>query len=228
MSTPALSVAPPSPEGRSSFGRALLFAIALEGLVVAGLAVFTHPRPVTVGLRRKPMAVHFVTLPKPPPPRPVVLPRPRPVPRPRPRPQPRPVVHHRPVPLPVPVKAAPPKPRPPVPAPPPPPPPSPSVVAQAVDRYAVMLRTRIQRGLVVPRRVAALRLSGKAVVAFELTPGGRLLWARILRSSGIGLIDRAALTAVRDRRYPPFTKSMPRDPTVFRVRVGLNDRHHRF
>ncbi|RCN59495.1 energy transducer TonB [Acidiferrobacter thiooxydans] len=194
-----------------------------------------HAKPKTVGLRRKPMAVHFVTLPKPPkphvrpkppPPHPVVRPKPQPVP-----PKPRPIVHHRPVPLPTPVKKVPP-PRPKVvprpPTPPPPPPPSPAVVAQAVDRYAVMLRTRIQQGLVVPPRVAALRLSGKAVVAFELTPAGRLLWVRIMRSSGIGAIDRAALAAVRDRSYPPFTKSMPRRPTVFRVRVGLNDGRHRF
>ena len=235
MSASSLPIASPMPEKRFSFLRATLLAVVLEGLLCAGLLAMGHAKPKTVGLRRKPMAVHFVTLPKPPkphvrpkppPPHPVVRPKPQPVP-----PKPRPIVHHRPVPLPTPVKKVPP-PRPKVvprpPTPPPPPPPSPAVVAQAVDRYAVMLRTRIQQGLVVPPRVAALRLSGKAVVAFELTPAGRLLWVRIMRSSGIGAIDRAALAAVRDRRYPPFTKSMPRRPTVFRVRVGLNDGRHRF
>ena len=233
MSASSLPIASPMPEKRFSFLRATLLAVVLEGLLCASLLAMGHAKPKTVGLRRKPMAVHFVTLPKPPkphvrpkppPPHPVVRPKPQPVP-----PKPRPIVHHRPVPLPTPVKKMPPPrpkavPRP----PPPPPPPSPAVVAQAVDRYAVMLRTRIQQGLVVPPRVAALRLSGKAVVAFELTPAGRLLWVRIMRSSGIGAIDRAALAAVRDRRYPPFTKSMPRRPTVFRVRVGLNDGRHRF
>ena len=233
MSASSLPIASPMPEKRFSFLRATLLAVVLEGLLCASLLAMGHAKPKTVGLRRKPMAVHFVTLPKPPkphvrpkppPPHPVVRPKPQPVP-----PKPRPIVHHRPVPLPTPVKKMPPPrpkavPRP----PPPPPPPSPAVVAQAVDRYAVMLRTRIQQGLVVPPRVAALRLSGKAVVVFELTPAGRLLWVRIMRSSGIGAIDRAALAAVRDRRYPPFTKSMPRRPTVFRVRVGLNDGRHRF
>ena len=234
MSASSLPIVSPMPEKRFSFLRATLLAVALEGLLFAGLLVVAHPRPKTVGLRRKPMAVHFVTLPKlpaphvkptPPPPRPVVRPKPQPTP-----PKPRPVVHHRPVPLPKPVKKMPP-PRPkvaPRPTPPPPPPPSPAVVAQAVDRYAVMLRTRIQQGLVVPTRVAALRLSGKAVVAFELTPTGQLLWARIMRSSGIGAINRAALAAVRDRSYPAFTKSMPHRPTVFRVRVGLNDGRDRY
>ncbi|UEO00294.1 energy transducer TonB [Acidiferrobacter thiooxydans] len=235
MSASSLPIASPMPEKRFSFLRATLLAVVLEGLLCASLLAMGHAKPKTVGLRRKPMAVHFVTLPKPPkphvrpkppPPHPVVRPKPQPVP-----PKPRPIVHHRPVPLPTPVKKVPP-PRPKVvprpPTPPPPPPPSPAVVAQAVDRYAVMLRTRIQQGLVVPPRVAALRLSGKAVVAFELTPAGRLLWVRIMRSSGIGAIDRAALAAVRDRSYPPFTKSMPRRPTVFRVRVGLNDGRHRF
>lgn len=78
----------------------------------------------------------------------------------------------------------------------------------------------------MPPRVTALGLSGKALVAFELTPTGRLLWVRIVRSSGIGLVNRAALAAVRSRRYPPFTKTMPHHALVFRVRVGLNDRHH--
>ena len=228
MSASLLPVASPVPEKRFSFLRAMLLALALEGLVFVSLVAWVNSEPKTVGLRRKPMAVHFVTLPKPPRPHPIVRPRPLPKPQPVP-PKPRPIVHHRPVPLPTPVKKVPP-PRPKaVPRPPaPPPPPSRAVVAQAVDRYAVMLRTRIQQGLVVPPRVAALHLSGKAVVVFELTPAGRLLWVRIMRSSGIGAIDRAALAAVRDRSYPPFTKSMPRRATVFRVRVGLNDRRHRF
>lgn len=241
MNASLLSPARPDRPARSPFLRASLVAIALEGLLLgAWLIVMPAHAPKTVGLRRKPMAVHFVTLPAPPhvvpkPPPPRVQPKPRPprVHHPKPRPAPRPerrppIVHRRPVPLPAPVKAPPPPPKPVsrAPAPPPPPPPSPATVAQAVDRYAVMLRTRIQRGLVVPRRVTALGLSGKALVAFELTPGGRLLWARIVRSSGISLVNRAALAAVRSRHYPPFTKNMPHHPTVFRVRVGLNDRHH--
>ncbi|MHB1512799.1 MAG: energy transducer TonB family protein [Acidiferrobacter sp.] len=237
MNASLLSPARADAPARSSFGRAALAAIALEGLLLgAWLIVLPAHPPKTLGLHRKPMAVHFVTLPAPPrvvpkPPPPQVVPKPRPVvhqrPHPMPKPKPRPpVVHRRPVPLAVPVKKQPPPPKPVRRVPTPVPPPAPAVAAQAVDRYAVMLRTRIQRGLVVPPRVTALGLSGKALVAFELTPSGRLLWVRIVRSSGIGLVNRAARAAVRSRRYPPFTKNMPHHATVFRVRVGLNDRHH--
>lgn len=77
--------------------------------------------------------------------------------------------------------------------------------AQAVNRYAVMVRTRIQAGLVVPRSVAALGMSGRTTVSFKLTPKGRLVWVRLAHSSGFHLIDRASLAAVRAVSYPPFT-----------------------
>jgi len=215
----------------SSFSRALVFAVLIEGLVVAGIVFFGlyHKPPVTVGLRRKPMAVHLVTLPEPPPPK--SIPKPVPVtPKPLQRPIPQ-VIHHRPVPLPVPPKRIPRKLISQT-TPPPlksiPPPPSPAVVAQAIDRYAVMLRTRIQDGLVVPRRIAALGISGRTVVAFKLTPAGQLLWVRIARSSGLALIDRASLAAVRGRSYPPFAGDMPHHAVIFHVSVGLNDHRNRF
>ena len=214
----------------SSFGRAVVVAVLIEGLVVAAIAVLSllHPTPVTTGLRRKSLSVRLVTLPRPQPPR--VVPKVVPVPpKPVPRPIPRPVIHHKPVPLPVPVKRIVPKVVRPIPPPRPVlPPPSKAMAAQAVDRYAVEVRSRIEAGLIVPRRIAALGISGRTVVAFKLMPSGRLLWARVARSSGIALIDRASLAAVKSRIYPAFTRSMPDHAMVFRVSVGLNNHRHRF
>lgn len=216
---------------RLPFSRALGLALLLEVLVIASFVLYGlyHRSSVTVGLRRKPMAVHLVTLPKPPPPK--VTPKPvPPVPKPQVRPIPRPVIHHRPVPLPVPPKPIPPERVHQIGPPPPPlaPQPSPTVVAQAIDHYAVMLRTRIQAGLVVPKRIAALGISGRTIVAFKLTPAGQLLWARIAHSSGLGLIDRVSLAAVRSRTYPSFAKDMPHHAVIFHVSVGLNDHRNRF
>lgn len=224
MNTRVLSL-PTRGDSGWSFGRAVVVAVLLEGLVVAAIAVLGlwHPAAVTTGLRRKPLSVRLVTLPRPQAPR--VIPRVVPVPpKPVPRPLPRPVIHHRPVPLPVPVKQIAPKVAP-IPVLPPP---SKAMAAQAVDRYAVAVRSRIEAGLIVPRRIAALGISGRTVVAFKLMPSGRLLWARVARSSGIALIDRASLAAVKSRIYPAFTRSMPDHAMVFRVSVGLNNRRHRF
>lgn len=227
----------------SGFRGAFLWAVLAEGAVAVGLVLlsFYHKPAVTVGLRRQPMAVHFVTLPKPPvlapvipkpqPPRVLpkirtVAPRVRPV---LPRPLPVPVAHHRPVPLPRPprapvAKVSPPSPKPVAVVQHP----SPAVVAQAIDRYAVMLRTRIQEGLVVPAQVAALGVSGRTTLVFKLTPRGQLVWVRVAHSSGVALIDRASLAAVRSRSYPAFAQTMPHHAVVFQVRVGLNGRGNRF
>lgn len=213
----------------SPFSRAVVLAVLTEGLIVAVIVVLglMRPAPVTTGLRQKPLSVHLVTLPRPLPPQ--MIPKAVPA-RPKPllRPIPRPVIHHRPVPLPVPVKRMAPKVVRPVPPRPVLPPPSKAVAAQAVNRYAVEVRSRIEAGLIVPRRIAALGISGRTIVAFKLMPSGRLLWARVARSSGITLIDRASLAAVKSRIYPAFTRMMPDHAVVFRVSVGLNDHRNRF
>ncbi len=209
MSSPSAISPPPA------FRRSLGMAVAVELLVLASYVAYHHlTPPVTVGLKRAPTRIHMVTLPRP-------LPKPAPVPvRPHPR-LPAPVHHPVPLPRPVPprvVRRLP---------PPPPPRPAPPVnlatAAQAVDRYAVMLRTRIQAGLRVPGEVRALGLSGAAVVTFKLTPQGQLLWVRLGRSSGFGPIDRACLAAVRMRTYPPFTAAMPHYALVFNVVVSMRE-----
>ncbi|MHB1722163.1 MAG: cell envelope integrity protein TolA [Acidiferrobacter sp.] len=215
---------PPMDAPRSTFGRALVVAVVMELLVIVGWVAYRYlVPPVTIGLQQTPTLVHMVTLPpkvkphplpKPPPlpPKPVVKPQPRPLPP----------VHHR---VPLPRLAPKPVVVPPRPIPPPPPM-NPATAAQAVDRYGVMLRTRIQTGLRVPGEVRALGLSGAAIIRFKLTPAGTLLWARVGRSSGFGPIDRACLAAVEARTYPPFTAHMPHHPMIFNVIVSMRQKRN--
>jgi protein TonB len=92
----------------------------------------------------------------------------------------------------------------------------------ALSRYAAMVRAEVQARARVPETVRLMHLSGTAVIAFELTPSGDLLWARLSRSSGVGAIDRAALETVRAGSYPPFTRNMAKHNTVFDVEVHLS------
>ncbi|MHB8248662.1 MAG: energy transducer TonB [Acidithiobacillus sp.] len=183
--------------------------------------------------KKKVIAIHMVQpippkpkpIPVPPPPKPVVQPKPKPVPVPKPIPIPKPVVHHTP---PKPLLAKAPTPTAPVYTPPvvtppaPPPAPSPALQQNAIDSYAAMLRTRVQADTRVPEAVRLMHTSGTAVIAFRLTPSGQLLSAHVARSSGVGPIDRAALKAVEDGTYPPFTKKMPKHDMTFDVRVHLS------
>jgi len=203
--------------------------------MIGGLIYSNLSQPVTVQPKPKIMAIHMIKpappkpKPVPPPPKPVAHPKPipKPVPRPIPRPIPHPVIHH-PLP-PKPLLAKTPAPRAPVytpPVTPPPPPtpaaPSPAARQAALDAYAAMIRARVQADTRVPESVRLMHLSGTATVTFRLTPSGQLLWAKITGSSGIGVINRAALKSVRDANYPPFTKKMPKQPTDFTVLVHLS------
>lgn len=144
-------------------------------------------------------------VPPPPQPQPKPLPPP-PAPSPMPPPKPLPnVVHHPPPPRPAP------KPHPiahpaPRPAPPPPPKTKPPPPQPAFDfaQYAASLRGPLQREVHVTQTMRMLGVRGIAFIEFTLAPDGRLLSARLYRSSGNPLIDRAALDAVRQHHFPPF------------------------
>lgn len=141
----------------------------------------------------------------PPPPKPPPPPPPRPVPRPRPRP-----VLHRVVPQPQPA-----------PQPVAPPAPSPAAVASMVMRYAAMLNATVQSHLAVPEMVRVMHLSGTTTVAIRVAPDGQLLSVSVLHSSGFGVIDRAAVAAVRGTSMPPFPSGMPHHPITFDLKVRL-------
>lgn len=93
--------------------------------------------------------------------------------------------------------------------------------ASLLARYIAELNAAIQSGLQVPGMVRAMRLSGIATVTFELTPSGRLVWARLSRSSGVPLIDQTALAKVKATQFPPFPARLPQRDTTFKIKVRL-------
>jgi TonB family protein len=60
------------------------------------------------------------------------------------------------------------------------------------------------------------------VITFRLTQSGQLLSAQVARSSGVVAVNRAALKTVKEIRFPPFPKDMPRHPITFEVSVNLS------
>lgn len=70
----------------------------------------------------------------------------------------------------------------------------------AVQAYAGMVRARI-----LSNRPSASG-QGQVVIAFGLTPGGGITYARVARSSGSSALNQAALTAVR------ISSPFPRPP----------------
>ncbi|HET9148698.1 MAG TPA: energy transducer TonB [Acetobacteraceae bacterium] len=200
---------------RASAASVALVALIGGGLIYASL----HLRPEKPKVQVT--TIHMVELPKPPPPKPLPVPPPPvpPPPIPIPKPVPKPIIHH-PVPVktkipvpvkhvvihhPVPVKRIPPPPvkhvvvqhRPP-PPPVPQPPPQPAFNFQA---YASSLRGPIQSLVHVSQAMRMLHLQGTAYILFELTPDGRLVFAKVYRSSGNPLIDKAALSAVERMNF---------------------------
>ena len=229
----------PEPKERH-FKYAVGGAVAVEVLLVLGLIWYGHSTPPVKAVKSKEhvIAVQMVTLPQPPP---KVVPKrlPKPVP-------PKPVVHHvtPPPPRPHPKVVIPPKPAPTPPAPPvktvtPPklvpmpalkpvvtPPPAPprmssQQTASLMGRYVGMVRPIIQQSLRVPPELQAMGLSGKATVEFEISPLGQLLWAKIIKPSPLGAVNRAALAAIKRGGFPPFLKKMTKQNTVFQISVKV-------
>ena len=229
----------PEPKERH-FKYAVGGAVVVEALLVLGLIWYGHSMPPVKAVKPKEhvIAVQMVTLPQP---SPKVVPKPLPKPVP-----PKPVVHHVPPPPPrphpkvvIPPKPAstppappvkqvtPPKPVPmpapkPVVTPPPAPPPmSAQQTASMMGRYVGMVRPIIQQSLRVPAELRAMGLSGKATVEFEISPSGQLLWAKIIKPSPLGAVNRAALAAIQKGGFPPFLKKMPKQNTVFQIDVKV-------
>lgn len=227
------------------FKYALGAAIAVEIMLVLGLVWYGQSKPIPPVVKPKEhvIAVQVVTLPPPPP---KVIPQPKPVPPkpvvhhvtpPPPRPHPKVVIPPKPVPVPtppvktvtppapkpVPVPPAPPVPPKPVVTPPPPAPPplSAAQTASLMGRYVGLLRPMIQQNLHVPAELKAMGLKGKATVEFEVSPTGKVLWAKVIDPSPLSAVNRAALAAVESGRFPPFLKKMPKQNTIFQIPVEV-------
>jgi protein TonB len=200
------------PQERTRLYPAAVIALVAEVLLLGGAFVFlTHKAPAPVELLPT-----TLTLAAPPAPKPVV---PTP-PKPQTPPPVRPVVpvHHvathtpppkpavvpppQPVPTPAPVmpSAAPTEPAP-APRPAAAPPPPPAAPSTASPSFEGALRAAIQAALHYPESARMAGMSGRTRVAFQYRDGV-VSDVRVVVSSGMGLLDRAAVAAVRDANYP--------------------------
>lgn len=87
--------------------------------------------------------------------------------------------------------------------------------------YATVL-ARIQAAKHYPWVAQRRSMQGAARIAFRLSSTGRLLWARIARSSGFTILDKAALAAVRNAApYPKFPGRKDEMPASMAVNVDF-------
>jgi len=143
-------------------------------------AVPTPPQPRTPPPVRPVVPVHHVVTHTPP--KPAVVPPPQPVPTPAPV-----------VPSAVPTESAP--------RPAPETPPPPALPATASPSFEGALRAAIQAALHYPESARMAGMSGRTRVAFRYRDGV-VSNVSVVVSSGMGLLDRAAVAAVRDAAYP--------------------------
>ncbi len=232
---------------RSRMLGSFAWALAIEGLLVAGLIVGvlsqrTAPPPPVIQLTVAPPDV-------PPAPRPEPPPKPLPVPKVPPPPVPKPSLPRQDVPPP-PHDALPPPPQqtPPPPAPPAPvaapsptaepvakavesakpvvqaaprvePPPPPVDNAEVVLTYNGRLTAAVQAAFVVPSMARQLGFRGRARVEFHLRDG-TVSGARIVQSSTLQAVDRAALQAVESASYPAPPAALIGKDGVYQIWVA--------
>ncbi len=213
--------------------QAFILAFLIEALVVSGAIM-------AAGMQTKPSISEPVTIvlaePETPPPAPVpevkplppVKPLPKPLPKPTPKPLPTPPKQE-PIPEPAtPVAEAPPAPVPaaetptastvPVSRPAPPPPPAPANKGDPNAAYAAKVRAAVQAAVYYPPAAAALHFTGRVRLEFHLrdSVAGE---ARVIISSGIALIDQAALKAVQSASYPPPPTDMAGSDQLYQIWV---------
>lgn len=80
--------------------------------------------------------------------------------------------------------------------------------ASEVDKYRALIRQRVSRSWNRPVGVAK---GLKCVVSVRLAPGGEVLLAKVVRSSGSTVFDRSVENAV----YKAAPLPLPEDPTLF-------------
>lgn len=88
------------------------------------------------------------------------------------------------------------------------PPVSKAQVQSLMARYVEEIRARVDANLQVPPQLASLGLGGTCILEFTLAPDGSLLSSRILTSSGLALVDHAALAALRSSHFMQFLPGM--------------------
>ena len=90
-----------------------------------------------------------------------------------------------------------------------------------MEAYASVVHDAVQADLQVPETVAMMQLSGTTKIALNIAPNGSLLSMTIIQSSGIAMIDKAALATVRATRFPSFSGTMPHHPITIEISVRM-------
>lgn len=98
---------------------------------------------------------------------------------------------------------------------------APADVSSGLGPYGAGLHRQIERNILADRRVTQLGVSGTAVIEATIAPDGRVVSARLARSSGTRGIDEAALGAVQRGGFPPFGPHMPAGPITMNVPIGV-------
>jgi protein TonB len=197
------------PERRRIWSAAALALLAEALLFGAGFVTLEHKQAPPVIPQETLLSIAAVPEPKPEPATPAPQPQARPqsvvprippvhqvthVARPRPRPEPAP-----PVPAAVPEPATPANP--PSAAAPKPPPPAAAAPAGPSPSFESAMRAAIQAALRYPESARMAGMAGRTRVAFQYRDG-EISGVTLITSSGSGMLDRAALAAVRDAAYP--------------------------
>lgn len=90
----------------------------------------------------------------------------------------------------------------------------------AVASLQGRIRAAIQAALRYPPAAVAMQLTGRAQVQLEYRSGG-VREVLLTRSAGSPLLDRAAISAVRDARYPAAPPEVGDRPLLLLVWVEL-------
>lgn len=244
----AVSPASGEPAAWRRHGSAFGFALVVEAAVLAALLLWLghaqdRPRPDSIALTIAAPPVPPAPAPPPrmmaPPPKPVALPRPAATPRlpetppPPQTPPPLAAVPPPPAPEPTPPLAAPtPMAEPqthvaetakPVPVParvdPTPPAPPPVDLSELSASYNARLSAAVQAAFVLPATARQMGFHGKARLEFHLRDG-IVSGARILLSSSLGAVDRAALAAVQGAAFPAPPAALSGKDGVYQIWVA--------
>jgi TonB family protein len=175
------------------------------------------PKPVPVAIPKPPPVpspVAVATMPPPPPPQPPV----RHVYKPAPHPVIRRVA---PAPAQAPVRPAPAAPAAAQPVAPAARSAAPVMRTSGIPIYGEQIYSIIQANQNVPAVLSEMGASGTAVIEIVVAPDGRVLSARVAKSSGVPIIDATALQHASDAQLPHFNSGMPDQPHAFLVPIEI-------
>jgi protein TonB len=103
----------------------------------------------------------------------------------------------------------------------PPGPPAPPAPKGPPPDYLARLFARINAYKHYPRAALSARIEGRPVVQFVMDRKGRVLRCVVTKSSGVPLLDEAAVAAVTDAQpLPPLPPDIPGE--TYSITVGIN------